>query len=53
MGESTLKRIRPEETLLSCAGVQTPSGEIQVRWESSIAGVSGFLCVRRFAELIV
>jgi hypothetical protein len=37
MGESKLKRIRAEETLLSCAGVQTPSGKVQVRWESSSA----------------
>ena len=37
MGESKLKRIRAEESLLSCAGVQTPAGKIQVRWESSSA----------------
>ena len=37
MCESKLKRIRAEETLLSCAGVQTPSGKIQVRWETSSA----------------
>jgi hypothetical protein len=36
-GESKLKRIRAEDTLLSCAGVQTPSGKIQMRWESSSA----------------
>jgi hypothetical protein len=37
MGESKLKRARADKTLLSCAGVQTPSGKIQVRWESSSA----------------
>lgn len=35
MGESKLKRVWAEETLLSCAGVQTPGDKIQVRWESS------------------
>ena len=33
MGESKLKRIRAEETLQCCAGVQTPAGKVQVRWE--------------------
>ena len=37
MGESKRKRARAEETLLSCSGVQTPSGKIQVRWEASSA----------------
>ena len=37
MGESKLKRIRAEETLQSCAGVQTPAGKVQVRWESTSA----------------
>lgn len=37
MGASKLQRIRAEETLLSCAGVQTPSGKIQVYWESTSA----------------
>jgi hypothetical protein len=37
MGELKLKRIRAEETLQSCAGVQTPAGKVQVRWESSSA----------------
>lgn len=37
MGESKLKRTGAKETLLSCAGVQTPSGKIQIRWESSSA----------------
>ena len=37
MGESKLRQIRAEEAPLSCAGVQTPGGKIQVRWESSSA----------------
>lgn len=37
MGESKLKRLRSEEALLSNAGVQTPSGKVQVRWEASSA----------------
>lgn len=37
MGESKLWRLRAEETLLSCAGVQTPSGKVQVRWETASA----------------
>lgn len=37
MGESKLKRIRGEATLQSGAGVQTPAGKVQVRWESSSA----------------
>ena len=37
MGESNLKRIRAEKRLLSCTGVETPSGKIQVRWESRSA----------------
>ena len=37
MGESKLKRIRAEETLQSCAGVQTPAGKVQVRWETTSA----------------
>jgi hypothetical protein len=37
MGESKLKRVQAEETLLSCAGMHTPGGKIQVRWESSSA----------------
>jgi hypothetical protein len=35
MGESKLKRTGAKETLLSCVGVQTPSGKIHVHWESS------------------
>ncbi|MGB7631487.1 MAG: transposase [Candidatus Deferrimicrobium sp.] len=37
MGESKLKRAKGEETLLSCAGVQTVAGRVQVRWESESA----------------
>ena len=34
MGESQLKRLQREEMLLSCAGVQTAGGRVQVRWET-------------------
>ena len=37
MGESKLKRVKREEMLLSCAGVQTAGGRVQVRWESESA----------------
>lgn len=37
MGESKLKRFRSEEMLLSCAGVQTAGGRVQVRWEADNA----------------
>ena len=37
MGESKLKLAKCEEMLLSCAGVQTMSGRVQVRWESESA----------------
>lgn len=37
MGESKLKRTKSEEMLLSCAGVQTADGRVQVRWESDSA----------------
>ena len=37
MGESKRQRIRTEEALQRCAGVQTPAGKIQVRWETSSA----------------
>lgn len=37
MGESKLKRMRAEEMLLSCAGVQTAGGRVQVRWEADSA----------------
>lgn len=33
MGESKLKRLKREEPLLECAGVQTLSGRVQVRWD--------------------
>lgn len=37
MGESKLKLAKRDEMLLSCAGVQTMGGRIQVRWESESA----------------
>ena len=37
MGESKLKLAKREEMLLSCAGVQTVAGRVQVRWESESA----------------
>jgi hypothetical protein len=37
MGESKLKLAKREEMLLSCAGVQTVGGRVQVRWESQSA----------------
>ena len=37
MGESKLKVAKREEMLLSCAGVQTMAGRVQVRWETESA----------------
>jgi hypothetical protein len=37
MGESRLKLVKRDEMLLSCAGVQTMAGRVQVRWESDSA----------------
>jgi hypothetical protein len=37
MGESRLKLAKHEEILMSCAGVQTAAGRVQVRWESDSA----------------
>lgn len=37
MGESKLKRAKSEEMLMSCAGVQTAVGRVQVRWETESA----------------
>ena len=37
MGESKLKRAKHEEMLMSCAGVETAGGRVQVRWESDSA----------------
>jgi hypothetical protein len=37
MGESKLKRLKDDETLLSCSGVQTVTGRVHVRWESKSA----------------
>lgn len=37
MGESKLKRLKHEEAHLTCAGVQTAAGRVQIRWESTSA----------------
>ena len=37
MGESKLKLAKREEMLLSCVGVQTVAGRVQVRWETESA----------------
>jgi hypothetical protein len=37
MGESKLKLAKREEMLMSCAGVQTVAGRVQVRWDSASA----------------
>jgi hypothetical protein len=37
MGESKLKLAKREEMLMSCAGVQTMAGRVQVRWETDSA----------------
>ena len=37
MGEWKLKRAKREEMLMSCAGVQTVAGRVQVRWETGSA----------------
>ncbi len=37
MGESKLKLAKREEMLMSCSGVQTVAGRVQVRWESESA----------------
>ncbi len=37
MGESKLKRSKREEMLLSCAGVQTMAGRVQMRWATESA----------------
>lgn len=37
MGESKLKLAQREEMLMSCAGVQTMVGRVQVRWETESA----------------
>ena len=37
MGESKLKQTKQEESLMTCAGVQTVAGRIQIRWESKSA----------------
>jgi hypothetical protein len=37
MGEAKQKRAKAEEMLMTCAGVQTVGGRVQVRWESESA----------------
>ena len=37
MGESKRKRVKSQEMLTSCAGVQTAGGRVQVRLESASA----------------
>ena len=37
MGESKLKQLKSDEMLLSCSGVQTAGGRVQVRWEADSA----------------
>jgi Transposase DDE domain group 1 len=37
MGESKLKQVKRDETLLKCTGVQTVAGRVQVRWEDKSA----------------
>jgi hypothetical protein len=37
MGESKQKRLQDKQMLLSCAGVQTAGGRVQVRWEQGSA----------------
>ena len=34
MGESKLKRLHAKEMPMSCAGVQTAGGRVQVRWDA-------------------
>ena len=40
MGESRLKLAKREEMLLSCAGVETMAGRVQVRWETESAATT-------------
>jgi hypothetical protein len=37
MGESKLKKAKHAESLMTCAGVQTVAGRVQVRWKSKSA----------------
>lgn len=37
MGESKLKQTSQDETLMTCAGVQTVAGRVQIRWEPKSA----------------
>ena len=40
MGESKRGRLQEEEMLMSCAGVRTASGRVQVRWEADSAATT-------------
>ena len=35
MGEVERNRERAQDKLQACAGVQTPAGKVQVRWDSA------------------
>ncbi len=37
MGESKLKRLKADAMQMSCAGVHTAGGRVQVRWETDSA----------------
>jgi hypothetical protein len=37
MGESKLKQTKQDETLMTCTGVQTVAGRVQIRWERKSA----------------
>ena len=37
MGELKRKLVKAQDRILSCAGVQTAGGRVQVRWESESA----------------
>ena len=37
MGEAKRALLKSDKTLLSCAGVQTAAGRVQVRWENESA----------------
>jgi len=37
MGESKLKKAEHAESPMTCAGVQTVAGRVQVKWESKSA----------------
>ena len=47
MGEAKRKLERRKEMLLSCAGVQTMAGKVQVRWETVAANLKVVAVSRR------